>query len=54
MSREQLDLLQFRSHLERTTYVIYSVYKRIVAAVAHRQPVAYEPDDVDVPIRVRL
>lgn len=30
------------------THVVYSIDKRIVTAVAHRQPVATEKHDVDV------
>ena len=32
------------------TYAIYSVNERIVAAIAHGQPVATKKDDVDVAI----
>lgn len=35
------------------TYVINAVDKRIVAAVAHRKPIAHEPNDVDKAISVQ-
>lgn len=32
------------------THVVYSVNERVVATVAHRQPVATEPNDVYVTV----
>ena len=32
------------------TYAINSVYERIVAAIAHSQPMATKKDDIDVAI----
>lgn len=32
------------------THIVNSIYEGVVAAVAHRQPITAEPDDVDVPV----
>lgn len=32
------------------THIVNAINERIITAVAHGQPVAYEPDDVDVPV----
>lgn len=34
------------------TYVVYSVYEGIIAAVAHSQPITDEVDNIDVLIPV--
>lgn len=35
------------------TYVVNAVDERIITAVAHSQPIATEPDDVNIPVPAR-